>query len=246
LRGPVRGAALPVDTPCFRHRGYVGKTRGGLLNALECYGPQSADNLADRLGFARVRDMRRRHLTPLLELGLIQQDRDTYAIVGHYTERVEDILNSRYGGGSRRVKRRDGERVVTVIKDVPPKSEVERSNDDARKYQEDREKRREIMLKGAIEADQAPTEEEMDLQRAQREASAASRVEQPLSELAQAIKAYLEDNPHDADQPAGWLGTTCWTYDRIQFRPTPQDSRAAVEELGGHGYLRSILARRIA
>ena len=91
LRAPLASQkSLPVETPCFRRRGYVGKTRGGLLNALECYGPQSTDELAaDRLGFSRVRDMRRRHLTPLPTDGIdTAGGRYTYGLVDQYAERV--------------------------------------------------------------------------------------------------------------------------------------------------------------
>jgi hypothetical protein len=65
----------------------------------------------------------------------------------------------------------------------------------------------------------------------------------PLSPLAEAIRHYLEKNPKDADQPAGWLGTTLWAHDLYPEKPTAEEASAAVRELGGDEYRRSVLAR---
>ncbi len=60
----------------------------------------------------------------------------------------------------------------------------------------------------------------------------ADAPEPELSLLAVAMKDYIERNPHDAKQPPGWLGITLWAYDICDGKPTPEESRAALEELG--------------
>jgi hypothetical protein len=53
--------------------------------------------------------------------------------------------------------------------------------------------------------------------------------------------AYLTKNPHHAHELPGWLGTTCWAFGYHDRRPTPDDSKAAVEELRAGGYLADAL-----
>lgn len=64
-----------------------------------------------------------------------------------------------------------------------------------------------------------------------------------LSLLAVAIRAYLDDNPHDASQPAGWLANTLWTFDLYPHKASPADAKEAIAELGGEAYLREHLER---
>ncbi len=61
------------------------------------------------------------------------------------------------------------------------------------------------------------------------------------SALARAIRLYLERNPRDACQPAGWIGTTLWSLSLFGGKPAPAEVKAAIEELGGEAYLRSKL-----
>jgi hypothetical protein len=58
-----------------------------------------------------------------------------------------------------------------------------------------------------------------------------------LSPLAVAVRDYLDRNPRQARQPAGWIGSTLWAYELYPGKPTPAESRAAIEELGGASYL---------
>jgi DNA-binding HxlR family transcriptional regulator len=60
----------------------------------------------------------------------------------------------------------------------------------------------------------------------------ADAPEPELSPLAAAMRTYLERNPHDAKQPPSWLGLTLWAHDFCDGKPTPEESRAALEELG--------------
>jgi hypothetical protein len=152
----LRGAAsLPEITPCFRWRGFVGKGKAGVLYALEVFGEQTLEELAQRLGI-RARDLHRRYLEStknkdglripgLIELGLVEDKGGTYALPGRdaYERRVEVIRTTRYGGGPRKVRGKDETgRMVSSVKHVPPKSEVEREAEERLKYEGDRERYR--------------------------------------------------------------------------------------------------------
>jgi hypothetical protein len=67
--------------------------------------------------------------------------------------------------------------------------------------------------------------------------------EPEVSELAAAIRAYLDRNPGDACQPLGWIGTTLWAYELHPGNPTPDEVRTAITELGGGTYIRDTLER---
>jgi hypothetical protein len=60
---------------------------------------------------------------------------------------------------------------------------------------------------------------------------------QEVSPLAVAVREYLERNPRDARQPVGWLGTTLWCLELYDGQPTPGQTRAALDELGGGAFL---------
>jgi len=58
--------------------------------------------------------------------------------------------------------------------------------------------------------------------------------EQPLSDLAVAVRDYLDRNPRDANEPAGWLANTLWAYDLASIQPGEpgrEAVKAALEEL---------------
>ena len=120
---------------------------------------------------------------------------------------------------------------------------------EARRLQADKHAREREAFRNRrqVEPEKAPTEAEMDAtreeRRRRREAAFEEERRRPVSPLAAAIRDYLERNPRDADQAAGWLGLTAWTFDLYPDRPTPHESRGAVEELGGDGYRASLLRR---
>jgi hypothetical protein len=59
-----------------------------------------------------------------------------------------------------------------------------------------------------------------------------------LSPLAVAIRDYLDRHPHQARQPAGWIGVTLWADGlHPKLDNPPAETRAAIEELGGAAYL---------
>ena len=128
IGGVVKGCAPPrvvgLATPTFRHFGPVGKGRGGLLLALEAFGPLTAEGLADRLGIARARDLRRRYLDPLVEDGRLELRGDLYALPGDHAERCEEAKTRPYGRMIRR-------KVRTTSVEGLPVSEV-REHDNVR------------------------------------------------------------------------------------------------------------------
>jgi hypothetical protein len=184
---------LPEETPCFRWRGFVGKGRAGVLNVLEVFGAQGVEELSQRLGWSRVRDLRARYLVPLIDLGLVEDKGGVFALAGDYAERLEGVRRARYGGGERKVtsKNPDGRRVSRVIQ-VPPKSEVEREADDRRTYEGQRNRYRErlgVAMPVAV-VDRAPTEEEMQERRESYLERRRNAVEQAVARLFSARPEY--------------------------------------------------------
>ena len=64
-----------------------------------------------------------------------------------------------------------------------------------------------------------------------------------VSYLAEAVRDYLDKNPSDARRSPYWIGTTLWSYDLFDGKPTAEETGAAIEELGGAAYLEEILKR---
>jgi len=148
--GDVRGVTPcrePLQTPCFRWRGLVGNTGGGVLVAAEAFGPQTADEVAERLGWSRKRDLKTRHLDRLVELRLLEEERGIYRIPGDYRQRVEEVRAMRYTT-VRRKKREshDGPRKVVWVEEVGREaSEAEREEKDRQRYEEQRKRFREAL-----------------------------------------------------------------------------------------------------
>ncbi len=95
-------------------------------------------------------------------------------------------------------------------------------------------------------ADPSPTEADMDAAREERERRYRADMERPVSPLAEAMRAYLERNPHNAAEPAGWIGTTLWVYQLYDGKPTPSESKAALAELGGNQFLERVTRMEVA
>lgn len=94
-------------------------------------------------------------------------------------------------------------------------------------------------------ADPAPSEEDMDRDnedRRRRQEAKRDLPSEPRSPLAEAIDAYLNRNPRDADQGAGWLGVTVWCEGLHPKLANPADeAKAAIHELGGDAYRKALL-----
>jgi Bifunctional DNA primase/polymerase, N-terminal/Primase C terminal 1 (PriCT-1) len=149
-------ARLPVETPCFRWRGYVAKGKAGVLNSLEVFGPQSREELAEMLGFSRPRDLERKYLVPLVALGLVEDRGGIYALCGDYRERVEEVRSIPYGSGERKVRKKDASgRMVSYVREIPAMSEKERDELDRRAYAEQSRRFAERVVRNSPEADAA-------------------------------------------------------------------------------------------
>lgn len=222
----VRFSVVTDSRPAVKR---LGKIRGAVLDALEASGGSAtAAEICEALHRKRPRDLRRRVLPMLEEARLITVEGDAVTLAPDWLERLEE---TRELGGEIEAERLERERHKRQSeafrnREKPLESKpstagleaIRRSHEKARKH------RRGNMV-GWVE-----------------------ETTPQLSPLAAAMRDYLERNPHDARQPAGWLGSTLWTYDLYDGKPTPAESKAAIEELGGAAYLEGKLkeAKRAA
>ena len=94
IGGTTSSSQPPVadlTTDHYRWRGPIGKGRERALCALEAFGPQTDEELAERLGWSRARDLRTRYLEPLEERGLIERQGERWALVGDYREAQDRV-----------------------------------------------------------------------------------------------------------------------------------------------------------
>ncbi len=99
LRAPLSAPRLRWSRPIFAGLTRVGtvsrlgKTKGAVVDFLEA-SPSSSltvTELAEKLGTARVRDLRRRHLDPLVDAGVVECSGDAVSLNAHWL----DALNER-------------------------------------------------------------------------------------------------------------------------------------------------------
>jgi hypothetical protein len=216
---------LPELTPCFRWRGFVGKGRAGALYVLEVFGPQSLEELGDRLGFSRPRDLRRLYLEPLAQLGLIEDRGGVYALPGEsaYCERIRDIRAALYGGGPRKIRRMDRQgRWVSRVVEVPPTSEVEREEADRRDYEAQRRRYRGAKVEPTrhvanVGADGYTRELEL--------------VPNPDGKLLYALREFLRRNPHRHSETPSWFSVALWAEEYLEGKPPPEAVEVALAGL---------------
>jgi len=138
-------------TPIYRYRGHVGNSKGGAQAALEAFGPQSPEELAERLGVSRARDLVRRHLEPMVALELVEDRGGTWALRGDHRERAEDLRREPFVTVSRRRReRRDGDRMVRWVEETElDASEIERAEMTRERHRRERERFREKVAREA-------------------------------------------------------------------------------------------------
>jgi hypothetical protein len=218
---------LPELTPCFRWRGFVGKGRAGALYVLEVLGPLGLEELSDRLGFSRSRDLRRLYLDPLVELGLVVERGGVYALPAEqrYRERVDQVRVAPQGGGPRKVSAKDcGGRWVSRVVEIPPRSEVEREQEDRRQYEKHRECHRRFREPEAtshianVVADGFTWELEV--------------APDPDPTVQVALGEFLRRNPHRRDETPSWLAVALWSEEYLDSKPPPLLLEVALVELG--------------
>jgi hypothetical protein len=219
-RGLVSGTRKVRQSPKAEPRDRIerlGKIRGAILDALDAAGGTlTLCQIAEALHRARPRDIRRRNLPMLEDAGIIRVDGDTVSLADNWLEALE---------GQRRLGK-----------------EIEAEELARRRY-----KLKSRAYHGRHEASKfEPSAVGLEAVRRSRESRKAHLEAQPppdqpgevaLSPLAVAIRDYLDRNPRQARQPAGWIGSTLWAYELHPSKPTPAESKAAIEELGGAPYL---------
>jgi DNA-binding transcriptional ArsR family regulator len=240
----VRGSQRLRPRPPVKR---LGKIRGALVDALDVAGGTlTLEELAAALHRKRPRDLARRRnpetgkgrdgpLIMLEEAGILTIDGDTVNLTDRWLEALED-------------QRRLGREIDTV--DVNGRVEAGADTlafgDLERRRAEYRERmaRRRVRKRRVSEAGRKAIEES-NAKRAAYLAAVGDRrkAARATSALAATVRDYLERHPHDARQPAGWIGVTLWAHELHPGKPTPAEVKAALEELGGAAYLDGLLKR---
>jgi len=219
-RGLVDGTRKVRQSPKAEPRDRIerlGKIRGAILDALEAAGGTlTLRQIAETLHRSRPRDIRRRNLPMLEDAGIITVDGETVKLGDNWIEALED-------------QRRLGKEIeaeVLARKRYRLKSRAYHGRNETPKSR--------------------PSAEGLEAVRRSRELRDAHLwAQQPpagpsgfaLSPLAVAVRDYLERFPRDARHPPGWIGNTLWAFELYPGLPTPAESKAAIEELGGATYL---------
>ncbi len=206
----------------------LGKIRGAVVDALEVSGgTATVQEIAAALHRPRARDLFRRRRTAkghdgpavmLEEAGIIECENDVVTLAADWRARLDDARET--GGEIEADALAEDQRKRKSRgyhnRDKPPVSKPSGAGLEAvrRSREKSREHRRENLV-GWVEAEEPAK----------------------LSPLAEAVRAYLERNPRDGRQPPGWLGNTLWALELFDGHPTPAQTRAALEELGGARYL---------
>jgi hypothetical protein len=204
----------------------LGKIRGAVVDALEVAGGTlTLRELCEVLHRARPRDVRRRILPMLEEAGIIETSEDVITLAARWFIHLDDarrvggeieadeLAEERRKRNSRAYHARD--KVQTSKPSAAGLEAVRRSHETAAEH------RREHLIGWVEQKDERSS----------------------FSPLAVAVRDYLDKNPADARQPAGWIGSTLWAHDLFDGKPTPEETKAAIEELGGSAYLDEALNR---
>jgi hypothetical protein len=224
-RGTVSGTRRVRESKAPEPRARLerlGKVRGAILDVLDAAGGSATlQEIAEALHRKRARDLRRRNLPWLEESGILSVEGNTVALAEDWLERLED---AREAGGEleaeelARKRYRDKSRAFHARDRVVPDSH--HANAGADGHVED--------LRPAADHAAPPGPE-------------SGRPE--VSPLAEAVRDYLDKNPSDARRSPYWIGTTLWSYDLFDGKPTAEETGAAIEELGGAAYLEENLKR---
>lgn len=227
----VRESRLPARPPRKR----LGKIRGAGIDVLHAAGGElPLDNLYDVLypgkepEKRRPRDLRRRQLPMLERAGIITVDEDL--VVRLTDDWLEALENARELGGELEAEDLSRDRHARQRRAYRSRDDVEPDrhhvNAGADGWTED------------LRAHDAESEGQDEVAEARGDAPRSA-----VSDLARAVRHYLDRSPHDACQPPGWIGVMLWADDHYPGKPTPAEIRSAIEELGGEAYLRSRLER---
>lgn len=224
-RGTVAGTRKVRESkpPAPRDRiERLGKIRGAVVDALYAAGGScTLLELCEVLHRSRPRDLRRRVLPMLEEAGIIEAANDTITLAADWSERLEAARGA--GGEMDADEKAEGDR--------KRKSRAYRARDSVKP---DRHHAN-AGADGHVE-DLRPAEELAT-------PPGPEFVRPDVSPLAAAVRGYLDRCPHDARRSPYWIGATLWAHDLHHGKPTQEETRAAIEELGGAAYLEGVLRR---
>jgi hypothetical protein len=207
----------------------LGKSCENAVDDVEAAGgAMRLDDLAAKLGVKRARDLTRRvnpktgkgrdgFVTKLVAAGVFEVHGDTVALVDEWLEALNEE------------RERSGE-IALFRRDI---AQYNRERDGYRN--------RSMRRSPAVVHD-APLVADGHI-------GELHLVEEPIqhdpavSLLAEAVRDYLEKNPSDARRTPYWIGTTLWSFDLFDGKPTAEETGAAIEDLGGAAYLEETLRR---
>ena len=92
----ARPSAADLETAHYRHMGPVGYAGEDVLAHVEAHPGWTRDELAALLGVGRARDLERRRLRPLAELGLIEETGGRWSVSDRYAEAQQDTKKIAY------------------------------------------------------------------------------------------------------------------------------------------------------
>lgn len=194
----------------------LGKRRGEIVRyLLERGGRATVPELMERFcgPATRRRDFEGRTLAPMLDPAIIEVDGACVTLAGDWREALE---THRTLGAEQEAARL--QRAAHVRQ--------------RRAYRERR--------KNPPAA--SPTPEDLDSAREERERRRREQQQRPVSDLAAAMRIYLDKNPLHSEEPANWVTTAMWAYGWLEHNPTVRESNAAMSELAGGllvGHVRS-------
>lgn len=150
---------LPEETPCWRHRGLVGKGAGGVEALLELHGPMRRDEVAEVLGWKNARELERRYLRLLERRGLAEKLEDgLYALAEDHADQVETVKDARYAV-LLKGERWEWDALAETWEWSPDlygrtRSEDERYEEDAAAYERQREEFRAELVRRKLEREE--------------------------------------------------------------------------------------------
>jgi hypothetical protein len=236
--GRASVAVANLRTAHWRWRGLVGKGSERALCFLEAFGSLTEEELAQRLGWSRPRDVRRRYLEPLAELGLVEARGHVWAISVGYSERQGEIRGDKYSTvqlRARRARSAEGLTVTFVAESGVVASENERLRLDRKRHERERGAFRRLLALSGPEADEACRAllNVLDGERETPDGKIADLqwVTGANLELVEALRSYLDRNPRRREEYPSWLSVTLWAHGYLPYKPTPEAVEQALAEV---------------
>src|ERR671917_144602 len=209
----------------------LGKRRGAIIDAVEASGGScTLATLSGVLHIKRPKELLRRKRTVkgrdgllvwLEDAGILSVDGDTVTLAADWLDRLQEV---REAGG-----------------------ELEAEELARKRY---RDKSRAFHARDKARADphhaNAGADGHVEDLRPAEELAAPLGPESgrpDVSPLAAAVREYLDRCPHDARRSPYWIGATLWAHELQEGKPTADETKAAIEELGGAEYLDEMLKR---